>query len=159
MAHSHRPASDDVPDGFAELALLLSLSPAALAELLPAPVWTLPDTFDPGGPDLECDWWLAAGDHALVVVGVSADRLVVAIPRIRWESQSPVVEGASSEVLSPDEAADELSAKFRTLVAGAIHRRRSGFRRCRRCTTLTAPEHMFGGGICQGCAQDDGVVF
>jgi hypothetical protein len=146
------------PDGLAELSSLLGVSSEELAGLLPTPVWSLPDNFA-GEAAATVTWWLAAGDQVLAIVGIGIDTLVVGVPRIHWYSQDPVVELGSFECLVGFESEEKTRLWLSARVASVVHRRRSGFRRCHRCRNLLAPEWMFGGGICQVCAQDDGVVF
>jgi hypothetical protein len=122
-------------------------------------MWTLPEMFGAPVDGGSVSWWLAAGDHVLVVVGIAIDRLVVGVPAVRWDSQEPVVELQSVEMLDCVDSGVDTVDWFRTRVTTAITTRRSTFRRCGRCHDRVAPERMFDREICQVCAQVDGVVF
>ena len=136
----------------------LELSPEETAALLPTPLHSIADLG--GGPD-DCPhlpWWLAAGEPVLVLIGADVDTLAVAVPRIEWNSQTPVMVATSCAWRVLDEPTEVIRQWFRDHAASALRSRTASFRRCHRCGDLTPPEHRLGA-ICHSCAQADGVVF
>lgn len=140
-----------------ELSEVVGVHATMLRDLLPSHVFTI----DPpegswtaaSGDDLI---WLAAGEPVEVLVGYSSGQVVVAAPCVRWCSQTPVICVATSESRAIDAGLERwLSERVPVM----RERRMATFVSCERCRRTTPPEWMLDDGLCQGCAQDDGVVF
>jgi hypothetical protein len=148
----------DNPAGLTELSWLLEISAEELADLLPDPVWLLPESFAAPADGGGVSWWLAAGDQVLVVVGVGIDRVPVGCRRFagtarsRWSSWTRSTRStwliATSMPSAGFEPGHDCDHNSTVDVPGLwpLHDR-------------VSPEWMFDEEICQGCAQDDGVVF
>lgn len=155
------PATDPTED-LAALAAALHLPAAELVEILPAPVHChrRPGDERPEYLDVLLDgWWFGAGDPILVLVGVTSDKVVVAVPEVRWAGQTPVIDIGSSDVLSHEGLPEGLVAWLQDRIPAVIEIRRATFKLCERCGEETPPEWMLDDEICQSCGAADGVVF
>lgn len=97
---------------------------------------------------------IVGGDPGEVVVRISDDKVAVAAYAVLWDGQEPRLapEGRKS---FPMTAKPERVAKA---IIKARARRIATYEWCPRCASVRPPECM-SDGICQTCAEKDGVVF
>ena len=142
--------------------MLGGVPPSALVGSLPPPIRDLgcrptePRQYD----RLPEGHWFGAGDPVLVVLGISDYRVVVGVPEIRWEGQTPVLELASTERFDETASDEDLPTWLAAHIPAAVGRRRATFQVCERCRETNPPEWMLDDdAICQSCAEQDGAVF
>lgn len=92
--------------------------------------------------------WYVAGEPPQVLLGVdrAGEPLLVARPRVTWESWRPLLRPDAPHRL------DWLGDVAGVLRSVSLARRRT-FRWCRYCRTLAAPEHRHEPDICSSCAE------
>jgi hypothetical protein len=100
------------------------------------------------------DGILIGGEPGEVVVRISEGRLEVAAYAVIWDSQDPRLAPEGWKTF-PMTAKPERVAKA---IIKARTRRIATFEWCPRCASVRPPECM-SDGICQTCAEKDGVVF
>lgn len=141
-----------------EVAQAMGIDPSKLSALLPGEVWSVDDP-DEG---MRCHElaigfdWLGAGHPTAVLLGVSHAEVVVGVPIVTWDSQTPVL-GVSKETRHP--IGPLLEEWLTTEILAAQAERESTYTTCGRCEQVTPPEWMLDQELCQGCAAADGVVF
>ena len=91
--------------------------------------------------------------YGAAVVSFATDRLQVWRRSVRWYGQTPM----PSAELVVEFGSEYIRDGLIEAVAAVIQQRLDGFRTCRPCGKLTAPEH--GGEHCQSCLAAEGVVF
>lgn len=95
--------------------------------------------------------WHLAGEPPQLALRASYDGVELGMPAGEWEGACGLGWTVQDQQLIHADALD-LPEQAAPIVARLLKRRRSGFRYCRYCREIMAPERSFGDGLCQGCA-------
>ena len=154
------PEGDDDREGRVdELASLLSIDADFVRQLLPSPIVAVDIQHRAGV------LWYAAGEPALVLVGVDGSTVSVAEPAIQWDGpHTPILIARRVVDLSREGVAAEMEDDLRRALAAEIKAARAArmrrFRTCQECGTRTPPEWLHSATLCSACAErNHGVVY
>lgn len=92
--------------------------------------------------------WCISGTPAQLMMRVTRDGAELAIPKGHWSSHQLELVAASNVLVPTIEIFDSSTT---LLVAELLKKRRSTFRYCRYCRTLTPPEGRASSDSCFGC--------
>lgn len=145
-APQDHPLWQRIDDDTHELAFLLD-TPAE--EFLTKLGWQWQRHRQPVRMEYDDRRWYLAGSPLQVVIGVSYDDVLVAVPEIVW-TPGPSLGIAEELARLPHAVSPELIAA----VERAQATRRATFLYCSRCRNIKAPENVERGNICHACMTD-----
>ena len=139
---------EECHDASERLAAALGLDTGSFVEVLGSGWHALPQA--DGEQDQDAAWW-AAGEPIQLLLhhGRQQEAVRVAVPNGVWRGHRLVYVPGRTENVSLRDAPDEI----RSTVGQLLKARRSSFRYCRFCRSLTPPEYRHEPDVCMGCSE------